>query len=156
MAFSAVVLPAPFGPMMPRMRPSSTRRLMPSSATVVPNDLRRPRASIQAIASALLFFRIRPGCGIRFGKIRVGGFRWRGIRGATVAVQQFFRLEAEPLNGFVDSGPVFGKKFLAFALQQQAARAGIDEHAKAAPGLDQPFIHPLLIALKDRKRINAI
>src|SRR5882672_11479530 len=54
-ALSAVVLPAPFGPIIPRMRPSSTCKSMPFSATVVPNALRRPRASI--VAMALTFFR---------------------------------------------------------------------------------------------------
>ena len=53
-ALSAVVLPAPLGPMTPRMRPSSTRKSMPSSATVVPKTLRKPRASIVAITSTLL------------------------------------------------------------------------------------------------------
>src|SRR6202171_3778674 len=48
-ASSAVVLPAPLGPMSPRMRPSSTRRSTLSNATVVPKVLRRPRASIVAI-----------------------------------------------------------------------------------------------------------
>src|SRR5438093_12846358 len=50
-ALSAVVLPAPLGPMSPKMRPSSTRKSTPSSATVVSKTLRRPRASMQAIAS---------------------------------------------------------------------------------------------------------
>src|SRR5712671_560124 len=142
--------------MSPRIRPSSTRRLMPSSAMVVPNDLRRPRASMQAIASALLFFWIRSGCGIRSGGIRLSGFRRCGIgrRRVGCAVQEFFRLEAEPLNGFVDPGPVFVKKLLPFTLQQQLARAGVDEHAQAAPGLDKPIVHQLLIALEDRERID--
>ena len=52
---------------------------------------------------------------------------------ACCAVQQFFRLQAEPLNGCVDPGPLFAKKLLPFALQQQTARAGIDEHAEASP-----------------------
>ena len=68
MALSAVVLPAPLGPISPRMRPSSTRISMPSNAIVVPNSLRRPRASMHAMALALLFSRTRLGalrvCGI--------------------------------------------------------------------------------------------
>src|SRR5438270_3028124 len=143
--------------MSPRMRPSSTRKLMPSSAMVFPNDLRRPRASMQAIASALLFF-----CGIQAGGIRVGTFL-RAVLGYDIerrwticAVQKFFRVEAEPLNGRMDSGPIFRKKLLPFTLQQQFARAGIDEHAQAAPGFDQAVIHQLLISLEDRKWIDAI
>src|ERR1700681_3527989 len=100
--------------MSPRMRPSSTRRLTPSNAMVFPNDLRRPRAAMQAIASALLFFWIRPRCGIGSGGVRLGGFRGCGIwrRWVGCAVQEFFRLQAEPLNGCVDPGPLFGKELL--------------------------------------------
>src|SRR5580765_3201433 len=119
MALSAVVLPAPLGPMSPRMRPSSTRKSTPSSAMVVPKTLRRPRASMHAMASTLLLFLFSigwlTGCG---------------------SIQEFFRREAEPLNGGVDSGPLLGEKFLALALQQQIARAGLDEHAETALFLD--------------------
>src|SRR6266404_1950257 len=148
-ALSAVVLPAPFGPMSPRMRPSATRRSTPSSAMVVPKALRRPRASMTVMASALLLVR---------GGIRLGGFRRCGIcrRPAGRPVQEVFGLQAEPLNGCVDPGPLFSKKLLPFALQQQTACAGIDEHAEAASALDQPFVHQLLIALKNRERIDPI
>ena len=71
-------------------------------------------------------------------------------------VQQFFRCQAEPLNGCGDSGPFFGKKLLAFALQQQIARARIDEHAATSLGLDQLLVDQLLIALQDRERIDPI
>src|SRR6202043_627690 len=63
---------------------------------------------------------------------------------------------AEPLNGCVDAGPLISKKLLPFALQQQSARAGIDEHAEAASALDQPFVDQLLIALQNRERIDPI
>src|SRR5437016_867936 len=135
-ALSAVVLPAPLGPMSPRMRPSSTRRSMPSSATVVPKVLRTPRASIHAISLGPLLSIIR--CGVR----SLG--------------EQLFRLQAEPLDGGLNSGPLFGKELLAFALQQQVARAGIDKHAAAPFGFHKPFVHQLLIALQDRERIHAI
>src|SRR5437764_701119 len=118
-AFSAVVLPAPLGPTSPRMRPSSTRKSMPSSAMVVPNVLRRPCASMHAMASALLLF----------------GFRlWPAGR---AAIQQFFRRQAETLNGGVDPGPFVRNKPLAFALQQQIARSGLDKHAKSPAFFDQ-------------------
>src|SRR6266487_2515263 len=104
--------------MSPRMRPSPTRKSTPSKAMVVPKTLRRPRASMQAIVSALLLctFRRRPvGCG---------------------GTQQFFWRDAEPLNRRGDPRPLFRKKLLAFALQQQSARAGFDEHAETPLRLD--------------------
>src|SRR3954451_20298190 len=100
MAWRAVLLPAPFGPMMPRMRPSSTRRSMPSNATVAPNSLRRPRASMQAMSALLLL----------------------------VVVEQLLRRESQPADGCVDPRPVLREKLLALRLQQQIARAGIDVH----------------------------
>src|SRR2546427_6311012 len=130
-ALSAVDLPAPLGPMSPRMRPSSTRRLTPSSAMVVPKALRRPRASMHAMASALLL---------------VG----------RATFQQFFRFQAEPLDGCVDPGPLFGKKFVAFALQQQVVRARFDEHAETSLRLDQLLFVQLLVALHNRDRIDPI
>ena len=135
-ALSAVVLPAPFGPMSPRMRPSSTRRSTLSSATVVPKALRRPRASIVAIASsASPFILPRSACG--------GGI-------------EFFLRQTKPLNLFRDPRPFFGKKFLAFALQQQIARAGFNEHAEPSLHLDQLFIDHLLISLENGERIDPI
>src|SRR5438045_7234034 len=127
MAFKAVVLPAPLGPMSPRMRPSATRKSMLSRAMVGPKALRRPRPSMTDMASVVLLFGGRLGA------------RFCG------AVEQFFRLEAEPLNGCSEPGPFFGEELLAFALQQQIARAGIDEKAEAAPGLDKAFVRKLLI-----------
>src|SRR5882672_11279789 len=124
--------------MSPRMRPSSIRKLTPSSAMVVPKALRRPRASMTVMASALLLLLV-------LGGIRLGGTRRCGIRRrpAGRSVQEFFRFQAEPLNGCVDPGPFFSKKLLPFALQQQSACAGIDEHAEATSGFDQPLVHQL-------------
>src|SRR5712692_2986965 len=124
--------------MSPRMRPSSTRKSTPSTAMVVPKAFQRPRASMHAMALAPLL---------------------RGIRrrpAACGSIQQFFRCEAEPLNGCVDLGPLVGKKFLAFALQQQIARAGIDEHAATSLTLDKLLVDQLLIALQNRERIDPI
>src|SRR6516162_972611 len=104
MALSAVVLPAPLGPMIPRIRPSSTCKSTPSRAMVGPKALRRPRASMHAMASALLL-----GC------IRLASRRRPAVRGA----QQFLGFQAEALNGRVDPGPFVGEKPLAFALEQQ-------------------------------------
>src|SRR5205823_5493855 len=136
-ALSAVVLPAPLGPMSPRMRPSSIRKSMPSSAMVVPKTLRRPRASIHDIASGLLF------CGRRFPAGRD-------------SIQQFLRCQPKPLNGCVDPGPLFRKKLPALALQQQIARAGIDEHAATSPALDKLLVDQLLIALQNREGIDPV
>src|SRR5260370_8510395 len=125
-ALSAVVFPAPLGPTSPRMWSSVTRKLMPSSATVPPNLFRSSRASMQAMKSAPL------------------------------PIEQVFRLQAEPLDGCIDPGPIFAEKLLPFALQQHLAGARIDVHAAAAPGFDQPLVHQLLIALQHRERIDPI
>src|SRR5258707_447741 len=129
------------------MRPSSTRKSIPSTATVVPNAFRRPRASMHAMGLALLL-----------GGIRLGGFRRCAIRRrpALCAVQEFFRIQAEPLNGCVDPGPFFAKKLLPFALQQQPACASIDEHAEASSARYQPLVHQFLITLQNRERIDTI
>src|ERR1051325_1039586 len=131
MALRAVVLPAPFGPMRPRMRPSSTCRSRPSSATVGPNDLRRPRASIAAIASALLR---------RFGR--------RG--------EQLLRAESQALDGGPDVRPLLFEEVLPLAGQQQLARAGVDEHAAAALHLHELLVHQLLVSLEDRDRVDPV
>src|SRR5437660_3163927 len=135
-ALSAVVLPAPLGPMSPRMRPSSTRRLMPSSATVVPKVLRSPRASMHAMASALLL-------GLR---LRPAGY---------ASLQKFLRCQAESLNGCGDPRPLFGEKFLTLPLKQQIARPALDEHAEPSLRLDKLLVDQLLIALQHRNRMNA-
>src|SRR6476646_6454506 len=130
-ALSAVVLPAPFGPIIPRMRPSSICKSMPSNATVVPNVLRRPRASM--VAMVLTFFgRAARCCGI-----------------------QLSLCKTEPLDLFRDPRPFVGQKFLAFASQQLITRTGFDEHPEAALHLDQILINQLLISLQHRKRIDS-
>src|SRR5262245_54718546 len=103
MAFNIVVLPAPFGPMIPRMRPSSTRRSTLSTATVVPKILRRPRASIVAIT---LF----PPHRFAESPLRCS--------------DKFFAGDAESLNLRRHARPFLIEKFLTLALQQQIARAG--------------------------------
>src|ERR1700736_6104024 len=133
-ALSAVVLPAPFGPISPRMRPSSTRRSTLSNAMVVPKTLRRPRASFVAIASSPF----RLGTALRRGGI------------------EFLLGQTKPLDLFRDSGPFFGEKFLTFAFQQKIARAGFNKHAETALHLDQLLIDQLLIGLENRERIDPI
>src|SRR6266446_891310 len=136
-ALSAVVLPAPFGPMRPRIRPYLTRRSTLSSATVVPKTLRSPCASIVAIRLALLPLS-RLGTPLRRGGIEL-------LLGQT-----------KPLNLFRNSRPFVSEKFLTFALQQQIARAGSNEHAKTSLHLDQLLIDQLLIRLQNGERIDPI
>src|SRR5512143_3318178 len=137
-AWSAVLLPAPLGPMIPRTRPSSTRRSTPSSATVAPKVLRRPRASMHAMASAFFLGAVR--------RRRAGGAR----------LQQLSRSQTEPPNGRVNPRPLFREKLLAFAPKQQVARAGIDEHAATSLRLDEFLVGQLLIALEHRDRIDPV
>src|SRR5437867_10248221 len=132
-ALSAVVLPAPFGPMSPRMRPSSTRRLTSSSATVVPKTLRSPRASIVAIT----LFPLCLGTALRSGI-------------------EFFLRQTKPLNLFREPRPFIGQKFLAFALQQQIAGAGFHEHPETSPLFDQLLIYQFLISFENSERIEAV
>src|SRR5438874_113850 len=136
-ALSAVLLPAPFGPMRPRMRPSSTHRSTPSSATVAPKDLRRPRALMTAIVSVLLLPGLRRsvGCG---------------------GTEQFFRRKAEPPYGCVDHWPLLCEKPLAFGLEQQIARARFDEHAATPLRLDEPLIDQFLVAFQHGQRIDSV
>src|SRR5215467_8092077 len=112
MALSAVVLPAPFGPISPKIRPSGSSSSKPSSATVVPNDLRNPRASMHAMASPLFLFCLR----------RLA-FR--------AAVEHVFRFQSEALDGSGYFGPALVEKVPAFPLQQRGARARIHKHAEA-------------------------
>src|SRR6266446_3532821 len=132
-ALSAVVLPAPFGPISPRMRPSSTRRSTLSKATVVPKTLRRPCASIVAITSPPLCCLGTP--------LRGGGI-------------EFFLGQTKPLNLFRNPRPFVGEKFLTFALQQKITRAGFNKHPKTALHLDQLLIDQLLIGLQNGQRID--
>src|SRR4051812_43537020 len=97
MALSAVVFPAPFGPISPRMRPSSMRRLTRSSATVAPKVLRRSRASMQGML-------VVPFCFC--------------LRGVAEPGEEFFRAQAESADGGGDSGPLFSEESLAFSLEE--------------------------------------
>src|SRR5258708_3953243 len=128
-ACSAVLLPAPLGPMRPRMRPSSTERSTPARAMDLPKALRRPRASMQGTSSALL------------------------TRGGGGGAEQLLR-QAQPLDGRPDFRPLFAEEPLALALQQQVPRAGVDEHPAAPLLLDEPLVDELLVGLEHRERID--
>src|SRR5688572_1177900 len=135
MAWRAVLLPAPLGPIRPRIRPSSTRRSMPSTATVVPKALRRPRASMTDMASALLLGNISGGSG---------------------SGQQLFGRQSQPLDGGVNLRPLVGQESLTLPFQQQIVRTWFDEHAPTSLRLDEPLVDQLLVALENGDRIHAV
>src|SRR4051794_19574851 len=105
MACSAVLLPAPLGPIRPTMRPASTVRFTPSRAVVWREALRRPRGSMQGLGSALPAAR-------RAARRRPP----RGGRVRARAAQQLAG-QAQPLDGGADLRPLLGQEFLALALQ---------------------------------------
>src|SRR5688572_10974782 len=149
-ALSAVVLPAPFGPISPTMRPDSTRKFTPSSARVVPKLLPSPRATMRSVTLALLV-RVLRGIAAR-SRQRRGG---RG-RNPVEGVQQLLGLEAEPLDAPRDLGPLLLEEELALVLQERAPRALGHEHAAAAALLDELLVDELLVAFQDRQGIQAI
>src|SRR5262245_2932378 len=71
-------------------------------------------------------------------------------------LQQLGRLEAQPLDRGVDLRPLFRQKLLALALQQQIARACVDEHASSPLLLDELLVDELLIALQHREGIDPV
>src|ERR1700733_6103674 len=136
-ALSAVVLPAPFGPMRPTMRPGPTLKLTSSSARLAPLLLVSPRASITVV----IFFLT--------GRSGVGGRPWsRRRRGADTL--PFVRRQPEALGGGGTLRPLVLEKALALVLQQRLARAGAHEHAAAAAFLHQLLVDQLLVALEHR------
>src|SRR5207237_8992048 len=70
--------------------------------------------------------------------------------------EQFFWIQTKPLNRCVNTWPMFVQKFLAFAFDQQIARARFTEHSQSTPSFDQFFADQLLISLQDRQRIDPI
>src|SRR5947207_2056885 len=118
------------------MRPSSTRKSTPSSATVVLKALRRPRASMQAMMLALLLCLLRR--------------RRRAVRRRI----EFFLGQAEPLDRGGNARPLFVQKFLAFALEQKIARPVFHKHPQASLRLDELLVHQFLVTLQDREGID--
>src|SRR5262249_26873069 len=133
-----VVLPAPFGPMSPTIRPSSICKSTPSRATVSPNVLRKPRASMHCKRSAL-----------PLPPLRFGGFPLR-------SAQELVHAEAEPLNAGVDPRPLLVEKPFPFGLDQRIACSLVDEHAPASPRLHQAFVGQVLVSLENRERIDPV
>src|SRR2546423_11282 len=118
------------------MRPSSTRKSTPSSATVVLKALRRPRASMQAMMLALLLCLLRR--------------RRRAVRRRI----EFFLGQGEPLDRGGNARPLFIQKLVALALEQKIARPVFDKHSEASLRLDQLLVHQLLVTLQDREGID--
>ena len=71
-------------------------------------------------------------------------------------IQEFLRRQAEALNGCVNPGPFLGEKFLAFALKEQIARAGVDEHAATSLAFDKLLVDELLVGLENGEGIDSI
>src|SRR6266568_2784138 len=123
-ALSAVVFPAPLGPISPRMRPSSTRKSTPSRATVAPKALRRPAASMHVMASAILL---------------VGG----------AASQQFFRFQAEPPDRCVDPRPFLRKKLLIWSeAENRIERGGLPRAVGTDQSEDAALFHAQIDAIE--------
>src|SRR5437762_235080 len=118
------------------MRPSSTRKSTPSSATVVLKALRRPRASMQAMMLALLLCLLR--CRRRAVRRRI----------------EFFLGQAKPLDRGGNARPLFVQKLFALALEQKTARPVFDKHPEASLRLDELFVHQFLVTLQDREGID--
>src|ERR1700730_11988838 len=106
MARRAVVLPAPFGPMSPTMRPASTEKLARSSATCAPYFFVRSRASMSAGMMILSFFLGVAAAGRRG---RVGYCRC--LR------EQFLRREPEPVDDRQNLRPLLVQEPLALSGQ---------------------------------------
>src|SRR5580658_2886349 len=90
MARRAVVLPAPFGPMSPTIRPACTEKLARSSATCAPYFFVRSRASMSEVILILVGGLVRFGVAAAGRRSRVCDRR--GLR------KQFLRGEAEPVD----------------------------------------------------------
>jgi len=70
--------------------------------------------------------------------------------------EQLFWIETQAPDRGVHSGPVFLEKFLAFAFEQEIARAIFNEHPEATSFFDQFFVHQLLVSFEHRERIHAV
>src|ERR1700720_2421356 len=122
MVLSAVVLPAPFGPMRPTIRPASTSKLTASSARTPRYDL----VSARALTISLIIISWCRG-------------PWRTGSG-DAAFQKLAWRESEPLHGRVDLGPLFSEEALTLVREQGLACAGTDEHAQTAALLNELLI----------------
>src|SRR5438270_300377 len=98
-------------------RASYKPRCTPSGAFVVPKAVRRPRASMEAMASAVLLAGL--------GRLRFVGLRLRGVLLLLLvgAVEQFFRFQPEPLDRRGNPRPLLAQELPPLAFEQQLARA---------------------------------
>src|SRR5262249_8966991 len=115
MALSAVVLPAPLGPMRPTIRPASTLKFTASSARVVPKFLVSPRASIIVVIALSRRRLRRPGCSMRFRALP----------------QQLGSGKPQALDRCVDLRPLLFEEARLLVLHERLARSFAHEHAAA-------------------------
>ena len=127
MALRAVVLPAPFGPMRPTMRPGWTVKLTPSSARCAPNALRQAP-------------RFNYCCHLLHPVLRGPG----GTLPPAAAAPSRSRSLAESPS-LLDAGehlrPLVLEEALPLVLQQRLARPDVHEHARGR-GAFPPAAHP--------------
>src|SRR5882762_4031280 len=106
MARNALVLPAPFGPTRPTMRPGSIDSWALSRATCEPYRLVKFLASISGAMAVSFFFGIAAaGRSCRMGNRR-------SLR------EQFVRRESEPVNDGENLRPFLIEETFAFSRQQ--------------------------------------
>src|SRR5690606_6083241 len=128
MAFSAVVLPAPLGPIRPTMRPAGMVKVTLSRARVLPKDLLSPRAWMMAV------------------------MRWSPWK--SEVAQKGGRIDIKTPNAGDDQRPFVLEEALAFTLAQ--FQVGALGHVQAQPAalLDDALVEQRLVGLGHGQRID--
>src|SRR5271165_3845802 len=144
MARSAVVFPAPLGPMRPTMRPGSIVKFTSSSATCDPYFLDRCCARISAALGTSV--------------ILVSGSprRRRGMGECGGPREQLLRRESQPMDDRKDLRPFLVEEALALAGEQHPPRAVAHIHAASAALLHELFVDQLLVPLQHREGVQPI
>src|SRR3569833_3358375 len=141
MALRAVVLPAPFGPMRPTMRPVSIEKLTWSRARVLRKFFVRPRASIIVV--------------IVLSRARGGDLRRPGrSMGFGTLAEQLGGGQTQALDRRVDPRPLVIEKSGSLVFHERLTHPNTHEHSATSPLFDQLLVHQLLITLEDRQRIQ--
>src|SRR5436190_8121140 len=71
-------------------------------------------------------------------------------------LEELLRRQPQPLNPLLNPRPFLFQKLLALVAQEKIGRADVDEHAAAAPHLDQFFLDELLVGSQNRERVESI